>query len=88
MSDQDWLLSTIKRIDDTLEAVRANQEKLLIENASWRATTDAALLAVDKRVSGARQEMQREARRWGAAGGAGAGLLAVVGMLAKVFFGH
>ena len=84
-SDTPWLRDTIQRMSETVEHVRTNQEKLMVENATRLAKMEAEVLAVDKRVTAAKVEMKKEARRWGAAGGAGAGMATIIAVLSKFF---
>lgn len=88
MPEQDpWLRDAIKTLSTTVETVRVNQESLLVSNAERLAKMEGKIEMCEHRVATAQRTIKQEARRWGAIGGAGSGLLAVVAVALKAVFG-
>ena len=86
----DLLLDKLQTLQRSMDALQSNQTATSAELHAAVSALDTRMTALDTRMTGMensvrhfKADVRREARRWGAVGGAGAGIIAIAGAAVK-----
>lgn len=88
------LLEALRELRGSVDGLRAGQDKMkdelhaaVLDNSERIGHMETKLALHDAGMKTLKAEVKADARRWGAAGGAGTSLVAVIGLLVKAAFG-